>query len=265
MSSIDVHITKLPEFPKNSPEIVKVLDKIRFEIDRKSDDYSEFYWFAREYPRFFRYHVDNIEFRLKTLHELYEIHLDDFLKQTETEDFKNCFEMTTSTKQSFQIYWDFEALLNATNSALELIARISGVAYEEQTPVSLNKITAKKHLTGLVDHFRLAKIDWINQMKDYRDCFVHFTPVDSRVYVTFYKKGDDWNIWCKIPINPNIREAEGFEFNQEVDLLKYSIQTFNNLMALEKQIAKDIQIAYDKGEFPKKINNLFYIGQRTRK
>jgi len=173
--------------------------------------------------------------------------------------------MATSTIFSFQIYWEFEALLGAVNSALDLIARICGVAYDEQTPVSLNKISSKKNLIGLVDHLRTAKEDWINEMKDYRDCFVHYTPVDNRVFVTIYKSSDVWKMWCKIPTNPNIREVDGFRFSKKRDLLRYSLQVYKNLMKLDKRIAEDIMVSYNKGDFPKRISHLFYIGKRTRK
>lgn len=265
MNDININIPKLPKFKRESPKIVKVLDDIRFDIDKKGEEFFEFYWFAREYPRFYRYHIDNIEFRLKTIHKLYEFHRDDFLNREKSSEYEDFFEMTTSTRFSFQIYWDFEALLGAVNSALDLIARICGVAYEEQTPVSLNKISSKKELNGLVDRLRAAKEDWINEMKDYRDCFVHYTPVDNRVYVTIYKSKDNWNMWCKIPTNPNIREVDGFRFSRKRDLLRYSNKVYKCLMSLDKIIAEDMMDLYRKGEFPKRINNLFYIGQRTRK
>lgn len=265
MNKLIIQIPKLPTFKRESPQIVKVLDKIRFELDEKGEKYFEFYWFAREYPRFYRYHVDNIEFRLKTIHNLYQLHEKDFLKRESSNNFNDCFEMATSNQYSFQIYWEFEALLGATNSALDLIARISGIAYEQQTPVSFNKISSTKELSGLVDSFRQAKTDWVNEMKDYRDCFVHYTPVDNRVYVTLYKSTKNWKMWCKIPTNPNIREADGFHFSKKRDLLQYSNKVYKNLMKLDKEIGKQISDLYKVGDFPKRINNLFYIGQRTRK
>lgn len=254
----------IPEYKLESPEIVRILDKIRYEIEKKGDEWFEFYWFAREYPRFYRYHIDNVKFRLRSISKLYEFHKDDFIKNNSAKDLKDCFELSTSTIHSFQIYWDFEALLGAISSSLDLIARISGVAYEQQTPVSLNKISSKKELTGLVDVFRDAKTKWINRLKDYRDCFVHYTPVDNRVYVTLIRQEDNWKMWCKIPVNPNIREVDGFEFSEDLDLLEYSVELYKNLLSLDKEVADMIEELYNQGEFPKRINNLFYIGQRQR-
>jgi len=255
----------IPEFKLESPKIVEVLDKIRYEIEEKGDEWFEFYWFAREYPRFYRYHVDNVKFRLRSISKHYEFHKVDFIKNNSAKDLKDCFELSTSTIHSFQIYWDFEALLGALNSSLDLIARISGVAYEQQTPVSINKISSKKDLTGLVDVFRENKDKWINRLKDYRDCFVHYTPVDNRVYVTLIRQEESWKMWCKIPVNPNIREVDGFEFSENLDLLEYSVELYENLLSLDKEVANMIEELYNQGQFPKRINNLFYIGQRQRK
>lgn len=148
---------------------------------------------------------------------------------------------------------------------MDILARIAGIAYTEQTPVSLTKISKKKELSGIVDLFRVAQIEWINDMKDYRDCFVHYTPVDSQVYVTIYRLKKNWKMWCKIPTNPNVRSGDSFIFSKRRDLLRYSITVYENLMKLDLLIAKRIEQLYESGEFPKRINNLFNIGQRGRK
>ena len=265
MDDTDILIPKLPQFDRNSPQVVLTLDEIRHEIDKKGEEFFEFYWFAREYPRFYRYHIDNIEYRLQTIHKLYEHHKTEFLKKGINNEYGQIFEMATSTIMSSRIYWDFEALLGATNSALDILARISGVAYSEQTPVSLNKLSKKKELIGIVDLFRQAQSDWINKMKDYRDCFVHYTPVANSVYVIVFKLKRNWKMWCKIPVNPNIRVADGFVFSRRIDLLQYAISIHQNLIKLDKQVAEKIQELYNSGQFPKRINNLFYIGHRERK
>ncbi len=264
MLSTDIQIPRLPLFKKESPRIVIVLDKINNKLNKKGEEYSEFYWFARDYPRLYRYHIDNIEFRLKTIYELYDLHRNDFLKNYEIEDSNNCFGMVQSNINSFRIYWEFEALLSATNSALDLMARIIGTAYEQQTPVSLNKIVRKQELSGLIDILRKSKTDWVDELKDYRDCFVHYTPVDRRVYVILYRIKDKWKMWCKIPINPNIREVNGFRFSKKRDLLRYSIKIYQKLMKLDRDIAREIVKEYQNNNFPKRINNLFFIGSRNR-
>lgn len=263
-NEIIINIPDIPELKLESPEIVKVLDTMRYEIGRRGDEWQEFYWFAREYPRFYRYHLDNVKFRLRSISELYKFHKKDFIKSYSGKDLKDCFEISVSTMRSFQIYWEFESLLGALCSSLDLIARISGLAYEQQTPVSLNKISGKKELVGLVDIFRTAKDKWINRLKDYRDCFVHYVPVGSRVYVTLIREKNNWKMWCKIPVNPNVREVDRFEFSEDLDLLEYSFKLYKNLLSLDKKVANMIEELYNQNQFPKRISNLFYIGQRQR-
>ena len=61
-------IPALPPFRTLSPEVVRVLDRIRFDLDQSSsDEHAEFTWFAREYPRCYRYHLDCADFRLRTI------------------------------------------------------------------------------------------------------------------------------------------------------------------------------------------------------
>lgn len=62
-------IPKIPKFSIYSPPLVKVMDKIRGDFD--GDDEFEFYWFAREYPRFYRHHIQHAEYRLRNIYDKY--------------------------------------------------------------------------------------------------------------------------------------------------------------------------------------------------
>jgi hypothetical protein len=112
--------------------LVQVLDEIRFALDYVEDyKYVEFCWFAREYPRAYRYHFNCAEFRLKSIYEKYQwahLHFTDRL----IEAGENCFQMSQSNHTVNEIYWDFESFLSAINTALDIIARVIGTAYKEQ-------------------------------------------------------------------------------------------------------------------------------------
>ena len=223
----------------------------------------EFYWFAREYPRFYRYHLGHAEHRLKEIHKKYNLiktnemlHINDFDE--------NCFEVSVSNPMTHQIYWDFEAYLMALNAALDLMARVVGVTYPDQTPVSFNKLCAKKSLNGPVEILRRAKKRWVDRFKDYRDCFVHYTPADNRVYADVIRIDNGFLLRCKLPTNPNIRTVEGFKYSRKVEILKYASTLYRHISALDKAVAKEIMKLYKAGEFPKRTKNLFFIGQRTR-
>jgi hypothetical protein len=244
---------------------VKTLDKIRFEIDKKDKEGElfEFYWFAREYPRFYRYHLDHAQYRLKSIHEKYSVVRGGILKSSKANGYSS-LGMSISNPITHQIYWDFEAYLMALSAALDLMARVVGVSFSDQTPVSFNKLCSKKQLAGPVDTLRIAKERWINRFKDYRDCFVHYTPADNRVYSDVIPQGDGGILRCKLPTNPNIRTVEGFKYSKKVEVLTYGATVYRHFSALDKAIAKDIMRLYKDNEFPKRTKNLFFIGQRAR-
>lgn len=254
----------LPDFPNFSPALVRTLDKIRYEIDEIDDEGElfEFYWFAREYPRFYRHHLSHAEHRLTSIHEKY-IKIKDKIVNYSKDNEEHAF-IGVSNPIVNQIYWDFESYLMALSAALDLMARIIGVAYNEQTPVSFNKICSKKNLTGPVDILRKSKDRWVNRFKDYRDCFAHYTPVDSLLHATVVPFKEDSTLICKLPINPNIRTVEGFRYSRSVEVLKYASTLYRHFSALDKAIAKEIMKLYNDGNFPRRTKNLFYIGQRTR-
>lgn len=242
---------------------MRVLDKIRFEIDKTDDDGElfEFYWFAREYPRFYRYHLNHAEHRLIGIYKKYSIIRNEIIKSNNLHPSLN---MSLSNSTTHQIYWDFEAYLMALNAALDLMARVVGVAYSEQTPVSFNKLCSKKNLTGLVDVLRKSKVRWVDRFKDYRDCFVHYTPADNRVFADVISSNKGLTLRCKLPTNPNIRTVEGFRYSRKVEVLTYASTLYRHFSALDKAIAKEIMKLYRNANFPKKIKNLFFIGQRIR-
>jgi len=253
-------LPKLPSFPLCSPEVVNVLDRIRFALN-SDDKYDEFCYFARMYPRVYRYHLNHAQFRLKQIHKRFEQAHRYFAKKLEKVP-DNRFEMSVGDQHSYEVSWDFESYLSAINSALDILARIIGTGYKEQTPPFFNKICAKSNLSGYVDILCDAKRLWVSRFKDYRDCFVHFTPVDTLTLLVCRRYSNGWEVRCKLPINPNIRDILGFRFSRRVELLKYSLTVYHHMQALDKKVAKAIKCAYAKGDYPKRINHLFFIGAR---
>jgi hypothetical protein len=133
---------------------VCVLDRIRSELGG-DDNYGEFCWFVREYPRIYRYHLDHAKLRLRAIYSRYVAAHRYFAKQLEPAS-ENLLGTSVGGQQSNEIYWDFETYLSALNSALDVLARIIGTAYAAQTPVSFNKLCSKAALSGLVDLLREA-------------------------------------------------------------------------------------------------------------
>lgn len=172
-----------------------------------------------------------------------------------------CFEMVYSDKSISAMYWDFESFLSAINISLDILARIVGTAYVDQTPVSFNKL-CKKDLDGMVNDLVNARKVWVSRLKDYRDCFTHYTCVDTLLGITARLYSDGWEIEAKLPTNPNSRDMLLFKYSRRVELLRYAISSYKHMAALDKVVARRISRLYEMGEFPKRTTNLFFLGKR---
>ncbi|MFC2071212.1 hypothetical protein ACFLUU_00630 [Chloroflexota bacterium] len=268
MSSLLAHtrpilaIPRLPRFQTSSPAVVLVCDKIRFAL--KNEIYSEFGWFIREYPRAYRYHLDCSEYRLRNIHEKY-IQAHSYLsREIRKAEHANTFSLgvLSDTEANFAIYWDFDSFLSAINSALEILARIVGLAYKKDISPSFSKLCKRAPNEGLALILKNANKNWVGRMKDYRDCFVHYCPVDTIFVMSAHLYSNGWEIRSKLPTNPGVREMVAFRYSRRVELLKYAISTHRQMQRLDKLVALEIQRLYKVGEFPKRTNNLFFVGSR---
>jgi hypothetical protein len=162
----------------------------------------------------------------------------------------------------FAIYWDFEALLNAASSALDAIARVLTSAYVEHTPPSFRELTAKKHLGKYVPIFSKAELRWVQRMKDYRNCFVHSTSVDTHLNCSCSRYQQEWQVRCKLPVNPNARDIIAFRWSRRHDVLSYALTIWRHLNAFDREIARAIRKDFDAGTYPARTDNLFKIRPR---
>jgi hypothetical protein len=232
----------LPSFPRFSPPLVLVLDKIRYQLDN-DEEFAEFDCFACDYPRIYRYHLEHAELRLKQIYQKYQEAHETLTIELERKN-SGILDWSVSNLKSYEIYWDFETYLSAINSALDILARVIGTAYPSPVPVSFNKLCAKSELRGVVE--------------------LHFTPVDHRPYLTFWQSPKGWEIRCKLPTNPNVRDMMGFRYTRRVELLRYSIATYRSMMTLDKNVAEEIRRLYRAGNYPLRTKNLFFLGARKR-
>ena len=123
-------LAALPDFIllQRSPELVRLLDDIRFGVFSDDDEYSEFCWFIREYPRIYRHHIDHAEYRLRSIRKAFECHHSEAAKKlaskAESESFIGSTRMTRSCQEysTFVMYWDFEGFLQAIGAALDIAA-----------------------------------------------------------------------------------------------------------------------------------------------
>ncbi|MDO8532587.1 MAG: hypothetical protein Q7T26_10580 [Dehalococcoidia bacterium] len=265
--SIVKPVPKLPSFRLFSPEVVRVLDRIRFHLHNVSAlnqgyKYAEFFWFAREYPRCYRYHLDCADFRLRTISDLYQeirAELTPTIRRSQS-----CGGVSVSNEKVQRVYWDFESFLSEINIALDLLARVAGTAYKEEMPANFNRFCKKEGDAGPLGVMQKAQLRWVNKLKNYRDCFVHYTPVDTLLTISLVRCADGFEVRGKLPINPNVRDILGFRFSRRVELFRYACAVQRNMAALDKAVAKEIARAFARGEYPRRITNLFFVGRRER-
>jgi len=256
-------IPDMPPLLPGSPEVVKVFDRIRRALDDR-DEFAEFCWFAREYPRCYRFHFNGAEFRLDSLHRIMSKLHDRLMKEAETMS-GGCFEHGVSDRSVEQVYWDFESFLSEVNIALDLLARVVGPAFRQQTPPSFNKLCKSAIEHPVIEILRKAQNRWVDRLKDYRDCFTHYTPVDTLLLVSLRYYPSGWQLRARLPINPNVREILGFKFSRKTELLGYALRTYANLRALDRAVASQIWKLFRAGEFPQRHEHLFFLGTRHRK
>jgi hypothetical protein len=174
------------------------------------------------------------------------------------------FEVATGNETVDQLYWDFESFLSGVNVALDLLARVVGPAFPQESPPSFSKLCKKGGTHPLLDEFRRAQKRWGQRLKDYRDCFTHYTPVDTMLCVTLRKYSAGWELRAKLPVNPNVREILGFRYSRKVELMRYAIAVHRHMSAFDKSVAAIIARLYRSGEFPVRRDHLFFVGARSR-
>lgn len=255
-------VPELPIFSQRSPAVVRTLDRIRFELAEKysrESDFSldEFIWFAREYPRCYRHHLDCAEFRLRTIHSLIsEIHAE--LASTVAGN-TNAAGCSLHDQRVNRVYWDFESYLSEINNSLDLLARVAGLIYRKQTPPNFNRFCKFQEESGMREIMLRAQSSWVTKLKSYRDCFTHFTPVDTMLSVGLQQYRDGFHIRAKLPTNPDVREILGFRYSRRIELLRYATSTWRHMVALDRSVAREISIAFRQGRYPMRTTGLFFV------
>jgi len=245
--------------------LVTVLDRIRRELPElyPNGEMDEVAWFIREYPRAYRYHLACADFRLGTICELYEeLHQE---LSARIKDDPDVFEVSLSDRRVQRIYWDFESFLIENGIALDLLARIVGTAYKNEMPPSFNRFCRRAERSdSLLALFHSAQARWVNRLKDYRDCFTHYTPVDTMLSIRMVRRKGGWETRCKIPSNPNEREIQRFRFPLRVELSRLAFSVRRNMNKLDRDVAAHIDQAYRQGRYPQRTRGLFSVGRRER-
>lgn len=257
-----------------SPEVVKLLDRIRFALDSQ-DDHAEFCLFAREYPRCYRFHMDAADHRLKTIHRFLQGIRGDLLASsgeaariaaTVSEvEIDGVFEHAVFNHAVHQVYWEFESFLSEVCISLDLLARVLSPCFSQESPPSFQRLTRWGADHPVTDILKRADLRWVRRLKDYRDCFTHYTPVDTMLHVTMVLRQSGWELRAKLPVNPNVREILGFRYSRRVELMRYAIGVHRSMTGLDRAVARCLARLFRDGRFPVRTTNLFFVGARFRK
>jgi hypothetical protein len=207
--------------------------------------------------------MDGAEFRVKSVHSLMQ-ELRSHLIHRLGASHASTYELGTSDLSVQQVYWDFESFLCEISIALDLLARVVGPAFKEESPPSFNRLCKWSACHPLVDLFRQAQANWVSRMKDYRDCFTHYTPVDTLLMVVLRRYRDRWEVRAKLPINPNVRDILGFRFNRRTELLRYALGVYKQMAQFDRAVARLLWGLYRRGEFPLRKDRLFFVGRREK-
>jgi hypothetical protein len=240
-----------------SPDIVFAMDATR----RDADHGEEYDWFAMEYPRVFRYHLGHAEHRLADIYATYERYHEHFSKEVRGDD--STLESTVFNREIAVLYWNFEDFLSATSCALDIVARILTTGFSSPVPVSFSKFI-KKAGGPFRDILVRANDDWVARFKDYRDCFVHYTPINRLPLIGATRYMNGFELRCRLPSNPNKRENVLFRYNRRTELLRYSLHVYRKLRRLDSDVARAIVDLHAAGRFPARTTNLIGVSMRQR-
>lgn len=253
-------VPSLPQIGSRQPDVVRVLDRVRYSMD-EMEGFEEFQWFAREYPRCYRFHLDGAYFRLCSMHKSMTSISRELAMQASVASCQ-AFELAIANRLVNRLYWDFESYLSEVNTSLDLLARVVGPAFQQQSPPSFSKLCKWHEPHVILGLFRSAQKRWVHRLKDYRDCFTHYTPIDTLLMVTLRKYATGWELRAKLPVNPNVREMLGFRYSRRVELMRYAISVHRHMRAFDRAVARVLWRLYRDGKFPVRRENLFFVGRR---
>jgi len=90
------------------------------------------------------------------------------------------------------------------------------------------------------------------------------TPVDTTLIVVLRRYPDKWELRAKLPTNPNVRDILGFRYSRRVELLRYALRVYGELMALDRAVARTVWGLYRQKKYPVRKDRLFFVGRRER-
>ena len=82
--------------------------------------------------------------------------------------------------------------------------------------------------------------------------------------VVLRRYSDRWEVRAKLPTNANVREILGFRFSRRVELLRYALRVYSDLVTFDRAVARTLSSLYRQKRYPLRKDHLFFVGRRDR-
>lgn len=222
---------------------------------RDEKEYGEFSKFIHNYAIYFNHYYFHAAHRLEEINEGYAKMAKQFIYE-----YNRYGDSMINTAGSSDIMYNFEDYLTAIRSSLDVLTKICLPAYRQSMPRTYNDFCRSKELSGPHLLFKNASNEWANKLIAYRDHCIHYSPFDNLPSkAELIKNGRYWEVFVRIPDNPEARSTSKFTYNDNIDILKYSIDTFSKYRNFEDSVSWELYSLYKKGQYPIKYKKIVTV------
>jgi hypothetical protein len=74
---------------------------------------------------------------------------------------------------------------------------------------------------------------------------VHYTPIETLLTILVVRYSDGYELRCRLPVNPNVRDILGFRYSRRVELLKYGITVYRHARGQQVSIVGWLTLVED--------------------
>lgn len=147
-----------------------------------------------------------------------------------------------------EAYYEFDALIAKARRTYDCLAAVLWFVFERhmsQCPGNFAKALAA--YKSVPEDLRLRlKSSWDrfgSKLKDYRDCVMHYVPVDAHHGTAWTERLNCgvWSVMIRIPDNPEVRRRAKFTYQLNLDALDYGWELANELTEVIELVATAIK------------------------
>jgi hypothetical protein len=147
-----------------------------------------------------------------------------------------------------ELYFELDALTAKARRTYDALGHVIWDAYghpRDRCPGNFANFLDVCNRVPDVLHSRLSQ-SWNTfgvKLKDYRDCILHYTPLDTRIGSACMVRLDcgAWSAKIFIPDNPEARAASKFTFDRRLDALNYGWELTSEVIDVSALVADSIR------------------------